>query len=127
MRKHLVGVQTWFETVETREHIVIARNPQSRFLLLARTREVESGMWYAFFRPEHICSVETGFSSFGWNARPALRIAFQPPDRKAAETVHLAFESLDDLGAVLADLRVDAAAQAVGDSRRCDAQADGVQ
>jgi hypothetical protein len=127
MRKHFVGVQAWFETVETREHIVIARNPQSRFLLLARTREHESGMWYVFFHPEHIRSVEQGFSFFGWSVRPALRIAFQPPDRKAAETVCLAFEDLGDLNAVLADLCLDGAADGVGDFRRCDAQADGVQ
>ena len=109
MRKYLANVQAWFETVETREHIVIARNPVSRFLLIARMKEHEGGMWYAFFRPEHVRSAQMGFACFGWSVRPALRISFQPPDRKVEETLCLAFESLDDLGAVLNDLGLDKA------------------
>jgi hypothetical protein len=109
MRKHFANVQAWFETVETREHILIARNPCSRFLLIAQTREHESGMWYAFFRPEHIRSVETGLACFGWRIRPALRIAFQPEDRKAEDRLVLSFDSLENLSAVLDDVRGDAA------------------
>lgn len=109
MRRYFANVQAWFETVETREHIVIARNPASRFLLIAKTREHESGMWYAFFRPEHIRSVETGDTCFGWRIRPAMRIAFQAEDRKVEDTLYLSFDDLEDLGAVLNDLQQDVA------------------
>ena len=109
MRQYFAHVQAWFETVETREHIAIARNPVSCFLLIATTREHEGGMWYAFFRPEHVRSVETGLACFGWRVSPALRIAFQAESRKAEENLYLAFENQENLAVVLNDLHLDAA------------------
>jgi hypothetical protein len=108
MRQYLAHTQAWFETVETREHIVIARNPVSRFLLIAKTREHEGGMWYAFFRPQHVRDVQTGLACFGWRVSPALRIAFQAESRKAEESLYLAFEDQENLAVVLNDLHRDA-------------------
>lgn len=108
MTHYLADARAWFETVETREHIVIVWNPLSRFLLLAKTPKHLAGMWYAFFQPLHICALETGHMSFGGRIRPALRIAYQSEGAKARAQLYLAFDSEEHLATVWDDLRQDA-------------------
>ncbi|MGB9593040.1 MAG: hypothetical protein ACPL7R_02740, partial [Anaerolineae bacterium] len=109
MTHYLADARAWFETVETREHIVIVWNPLSRFLLFAKTPKHLAGMWYAFFQPSHIRALEPGQMSFGGRVRPALRIAYQPEDAKARAHLYLAFDNEENLAAVLDDLLRDAA------------------
>lgn len=108
MTHYLADARAWFETVETREHIVIVWNPLSRFLLFAKTPKRLAGMWYAFFQPSHIRALQTGRMCFGSRVRPALRIAYQSEDAKARAQLYLAFDSEEDLATVLDDLRQDA-------------------
>jgi len=108
MTQYLADARAWFETVETREHIVIVWNPLSRFLLLAKTPKHLSGMWYAFFQPAHIRALQTGRMSFGGRIRPALRIAYAAENAKARGDLYLAFDNEANLAAVLDDLLRDA-------------------
>lgn len=108
MAHYLADARAWFETVETREHIVIVWNPMSRFLLFAKTPKHLAGMWYAFFQPSHIRALQAGQMAFGGRVRPALRIAYQPDEAKARAQLYLAFDSEENLAAVLDDLRRDA-------------------
>lgn len=108
MTHYLADARAWFETVETREHIVIVWNPLSRFLLFAKTPKHLAGMWYAFFQPSHIRAVETGHMAFGSRVRPALRIAYESDEAKTRAQLYLAFDSEADLATVLDDLRQDA-------------------
>lgn len=108
MNHYLADARAWFETVETREHIVIVWNPLSRFLLFAKTPKHLAGMWYAFFQPSHIRALQVGHMAFGGRVRPALRIAYQPDEAKARAHLYLAFDNEENLAAVLDDLRRDA-------------------
>ncbi len=108
MTHYLADARAWFETVETREHIVIAWNPLSRFLLLAKTPKRLSGMWYVFFQPAHIRALQVGHMSFGGRVRPALRIAYQAEGAKSRAHLYLAFDDEANLAAVLDDLLQDA-------------------
>jgi len=108
MRAYFAGIQARFETVETREHIVIAQNAASRFLFFATTRTHERGLWYAFFQPAHLQRIETGTLCFGWRIQSALRIVFRDPEKKEEETLYLAFDDGEKRSVVLNDLRLDA-------------------
>lgn len=108
MTHYLADARAWFETVETREHIVIVWNPRSRFLLFARTPKHLCGMWYAFFQPSHIRALQTGRMAFGGRVRPALRIVYEAEGPKARGPLYLAFDSEEHLATVLDDLLLDA-------------------
>ncbi len=108
MRKYFANIEAWFETVETREHIVIARNAFSRFLIFAKTLSGETGLWYAFFRPEAIQALEIGDLCFGWRVRPAVRIALQSEGQREREVLYLAFDDDGMRDLVLNDLLADA-------------------
>ncbi len=108
MRRYFASIEAWFETVETREHIVIASNPFSRFLLFAKTLSGEQGIWYAFFRPEAIQHLEVGDLCFGWHVQPAIRMVLQPDDEKDRDILYLVFEDGGTLDLVLNDLLADA-------------------
>lgn len=108
MTHYLADARAWFETVETREHIVIVWNPMSRFLLFAKTPKHFAGMWYAFFQPSQIRALQVGQMAFGGRVRPALRIAYQSDEAKARAQLYLAFDNEENLAAVLDDLRRDA-------------------
>lgn len=105
---YFAGLEAWYETVATREHIVIARNPESRLLLFAKSLGAESGMWYAFFRPEHIVAIEVGELFFGLKKQPAVRIAYRVDDSEEQDAIYLAFRDRDKRDLVLNDLLLDA-------------------
>jgi hypothetical protein len=107
MRRYFVEAQAYFETVETREHIIIAWTPQRDLLGLAASPREETGLWYIFFMPATIQGVEVGEVHFGLRPRPALKVVYQS-EAGSRETVYLSFDHPEQQEAVLADLRCDA-------------------
>ena len=96
-----------FRTFATREHVVMAIVPPSRFLLLGTRPESEVGMWYIFFRPEQVLDLTLGTLRFGRRPRPALRAVCQA--EKGQETVYLSFDDHAERQRVWADLQRHAA------------------
>jgi len=107
MRRYFVEAQAYFETVETREHIVIVWMPQRSLPGLAASPREEVGLWYAFFMPATIREIEAGEVHFGLRPRPALKVVYQSESR-SQETVYLSFDHPEQREIVLADLRHDA-------------------
>jgi hypothetical protein len=113
-RRYMVNEQAWASHVRTREHIVMVYQRRTRFLLLARSLTTDVGYWYAFFFPEHVQRVETGYVVCGIRSRPGLAIRYvSQEERGQAKTVYLQFDNVDALRRVLDDLRVDVAAGAL--------------
>lgn len=107
MRRYFVEAQAYFETVETREHIIIAWIPPRSFLGLAASPRQEVGLWYVFFMPATIQKIEVGKVYFGLRPRSALKVVYRS-ELGSRETVHLSFDHPEQRQAVLADLRRDA-------------------
>jgi hypothetical protein len=105
--QHYMELKADFETVGTREHIVLGRVRSSRFLLLGRWPEHELGWWYIFFRPEMIRQVEFGHLHFGPQPCLALRVVYAP-DSEKAQSVYLSFDDATTLRRVWDDLLLDA-------------------
>ena len=96
-----------FRTFATREHVVMAIVPPSRFLLLGTRPESEVGMWYIFFRPEQVLDLTLGTLRFGRRPRPALKAVCQAEEGQ--ETVYLSFDDHAERQRVWADLQRHAA------------------
>jgi hypothetical protein len=96
-----------FETVETREHIVLGRVHPSRCLLLGRWPADQLGWWYVFFQPSMIREIQAGHLYFGPLPRLALRILYAPDDN-SEERIYLAFDDASTLRRVWDDLLKDA-------------------
>jgi hypothetical protein len=107
MRRYFVEAQAYFETVETREHILIAWTPYWSLLGLAASPEEEVGLWYVFFMPDTIQEIKVGEVYFGLRFRPALKVSYQS-ESGSRETVYLSFDDPEQREVVLADLRRDA-------------------
>ena len=107
MRRYFVEARAYFETVDTREHIVIAWIPLRSLLGLAASLREEVGLWYVFFMPATIQEIEVGEVHFGLRSRPALKVVYQS-ESGSRETVYLSFEDPKQREVVLADLRRDA-------------------
>jgi len=103
--RFFVDLEAIYHSFDTREHVIMAHVPPSRFLLLAKSRKELLGMWYAFLRPEQIEIVEAGVLAFGRGRKPALRITYR--GEKRSEKICLAFETDGDKNKVAADLRHD--------------------
>jgi len=107
MRRYFVEAQAYFETVDTREHIIIAWTPRWSLLGLAASPREEVGLWYVFFMPATIQEIEVGKVYSGLRPRPALKVVYQS-ESGSRETVHLSFDHHEQRELVLADLRRDA-------------------
>lgn len=117
-RRYLVEAEADFATMETREHIVMARIPHSRMWLVARSLEEDEGWWYAFVRPAHIRRIRTGWLCHGLRPRPALELVYQrrrlvagksqPKEIATEETVYLSVAESLTLHRLLEDLARDA-------------------
>lgn len=105
--QHYIELEADFETVGTREHIVLGRVRSSRFLLLGRWPGYELGWWYIFFRPDMIRRVELGHLHFGPQPCLALQVVYAP-DNETAQTVYLSFDDGTALRRVWHDLLLDA-------------------
>ena len=98
--------------VRTREHIVMAYVPRTRFLLLAASSRGEVGWWYTFFMPNLLREVQPGYLSCGLKTRPGLKLGYEPSDEPGqVEEVYLAFENAGAVLRMVDNLRRDVAAQ----------------
>jgi hypothetical protein len=114
-RQYFVDIEADFETVETREHIVLGRVHASRFLWLGWWPVDEIGWWYIFFQPAMIEEVHVGHFGFGTRPRQALRVVYSP-EKEVRETVILAFEDAKAMQCVWHDLLKDAQPTEADDS-----------
>jgi hypothetical protein len=104
---YFVDVDASFESVATREHIVMGRIERTRFLLLGRWPNRDTGWWYIFFQPSTIHQIRAGRLTFGARSHRALRIEVVPgPDVR--HTIYLAFDDAAALRRVWDDLLLDA-------------------
>ena len=106
MRRYFVEAQAYFETVETREHIIIAWIPRWSLLGLVASPRGEVGLWYVFFMPATVKEIEVGTVHFGLRPRPALKVIYQS-ESGSQETVYLSFDHPEQREVVMADLRRD--------------------
>lgn len=106
LAQYFVDLEADFETVETREHIVLARKYASRFLL-ARWPDYEVGWWYLFILPEMIREVAVGHLYVGRRPVLALRVVYAP-DEETQHAAYLAFADGAALRRVWDDLLLDA-------------------
>jgi hypothetical protein len=104
-RRYFVEATADFATMETREHIVMARMLDVRFLVGAP--KDDAGWWYIFFMPHMITEIEIGEVYFGLRARPAIKLAYGT-ERGESESVYLSFDKPLQMQRVLEDLRRDA-------------------
>ncbi len=117
-RHQYVDLLAYWRTFSTREHAVMAILHASRLLGIARVPEDHVGMWYIFFRPEMIESIDAGSMTHGRDRRQALRIRYwRTPEAKddrharrakpILETVFLSFGDDGERRRVWADLLAD--------------------
>jgi hypothetical protein len=104
-----MDIEADFETVGTREHIILGRVYPSRFLLLGRWPKYEQGWWYVFFQPDMIREMKVGYLHFGSRPHGAIRVVYAP-DEETKQTIYLSSEDAAALRRVLDDLRLDAPA-----------------
>jgi len=104
-QRYFVEATADFATMETREHIVMARMLDLRFLVGAPKADV--GWWYIFFKPHTIREIEVGEVLFGLRARPAIKLRYSTEEGKV-EPVYLSFDDPPQMQRVLEDLRRDA-------------------
>ncbi len=104
-RRYFVEVTADFATMETREHIVMGRNLDVRFLVGAP--KDDAGWWYIFFKPHMITEIEVGEICFGLRPRPAIKLEYKTEEGEI-EPVYLSFSDLLQMQRVLEDLRCDA-------------------
>jgi hypothetical protein len=107
--QYYVDIEADFETVGTREHIVLGRLHASRFLLVGRWPIWELGWWYIFFQPTMIRELTVGHLARGAQSQLALRIVYAL-DEETQETIYLAFAEASTLRRVWDDLLLDAPA-----------------
>lgn len=106
--QYFVDVEADFETVGTREHIVLGRIHPSRFLLLGRWPRHEQGWWYVFFQPAMIRDLRLGHLQFGARPQLALRVLYTLHEQ-TQQAVYLVFHDRQVLQRVWEDLAQDAA------------------
>lgn len=111
--RHLADLEADYESVGTREHIVLGRLHPSRFLGLGRWPAEELGWWYIFIQPAMIRRLQVGHLCFGAQPRLALQVVYAADEEKQ-ETVHLIFEDAQALHRVWEDLIKDAPPGAAG-------------
>jgi hypothetical protein len=107
LARYLIGLEAAFETVETREHIVLARKDASSFLWLARWPGYEVGWWYIFFQPQTIREMTVGHLYTGRHPDLALRVVYAS-DEETRQAAYLAFADRATLRRVWDDLLLDA-------------------
>ncbi len=104
---YYMDLEADFETVATREHILLGRVRPSQFLRLGRWSVDELGWWYVFFQPAMISEMDVGHLHFGGKAQQVLRLTYTP-DAKTKQTIFLAFGTDMALHRVWTDLLLDA-------------------
>lgn len=117
--QYYVDLEADFETVGTREHIVLGHVHPSRFLLFGRWPKHELCWWYIFFQPAMIQQMDVGHLHFGSRPHLALRVV-HAPDGQTRQSVHFTFEDAVALRRVWDDLLLDVPASVAvsGDKAR---------
>lgn len=110
--QYFLDVEADFETVGTREHIVLGRVYPSRFLLFGRWPGYELGWWYMFVEPDMIQEMSLGRLHFGARPQLVMRLVYGPDD-ETQQVAYLAFEDMPTLRRVWSDLLLDAPADVV--------------
>jgi hypothetical protein len=105
--QHFVDVEADFETVGTREHIVLGRVHPSRFLLLGRWPSEDLGWWYIFFEPQMIRDMMVGHLHHGPLPSLAIRIVYEP-DPETQQAAYLSSGDASILHRIWNDLLIDA-------------------
>jgi hypothetical protein len=104
--RYYVDLEADFETVATREHIILGRVHPSRFLRVGTWASDELGWWYIFFQPAMIRVMEMGQLCFGAEPQEVLRLVYAP-DAETEQTIYLHFADETALRRVWADLLLD--------------------
>jgi hypothetical protein len=104
-QRYFVEATADFATMETREHIVMARMLDLRFLVGAPKKD--AGWWYIFFKPHMIRELEVGEIHFGLRSRPAIKLGYRTEEGKVG-SVYLSFDDPLPMQRVLKDLCCDA-------------------
>jgi len=107
--RFFMDIEADFETVGTREHIILGRVHPSRFLLLGRWPIYEQGWWYVFFRPEMIREIEIGHLHFGPRPHTAIQVVYAL-DEDSEQAIYLNSDDAGALRRVWVDLLLDAPA-----------------
>lgn len=110
--RYYMDLEADFETVATREHILLGRVRPSQYLRLGRWSVDELGWWYAFVHPAMISEVDMGLLHFGAEPRQVLRLTYAP-DAKNRQTIYLAFDAVAPLRRVWTDILLDAPPETV--------------
>ncbi len=110
--QYYVDLEASFETVETREHIVLGRVHPSRFLVVGKWPKQQTGWWYIFFQPAMIRGLHLGHLLHGLRTRRALRVTYAPDD-DLRQTAYFTSENALDLHRVWDDLALDAPTGAI--------------
>jgi hypothetical protein len=105
--QYYIDLEADFQTVRTREHIVLARVQDSRFFLVGQWPKYELGWWYMFFQPSMMREVSVGQLHTRAHPQLALRIVHQVEDDEP-QTIYLAFPDQAALRQVWDDLFHDA-------------------
>ena len=104
-RRHFVEATADFATMESREHVVMARMLDLRFLVGAPRDD--AGWWYMFFKPHVIREIEVGQVHFGLRTRPGIKLGYSTKEGKV-EPAYLSFDDSRQMQRVLEDLHRDA-------------------
>jgi hypothetical protein len=105
--QYYVDLEANFETVETREHIVLGQVHPSRFLVVGQWPKHETGWWYIFFQPTMIRGLHLGHLHHGFRSRQALRVTYAH-DENLPQTVYFTSADALALRRVWDDLALDA-------------------
>jgi hypothetical protein len=112
-QRRYTWVPGFYRTFATGEHAVMCLVRDRRFLGIGQWPEDEVGMWYAFFEPRAVRSLEWGLLHYGSQPMTAISVFYElripasspnKPDRIVMEKVYLAFPSDVEARTVLADL-----------------------
>jgi len=104
--RYYMDLDADFETVATREHILLGRVRPSHYLQIGRWSVDELGWWYVFFQPAMISELDVGYLYFGAEPQQVLRLIYTL-DAKTSQTIYLAFGHDAALRRVWNDLLLD--------------------
>ncbi len=111
----------FYRTFATREHALICQVHPRKMLGVLQWPVDEIGMWYAFFQPEEINSVQRGRLSFGPEAMDCIAVDYElyekekgrfrnkEKDECSIETLFISSMDSASIDQILADLQVDLA------------------
>ena len=114
--QYYVDIEADFETVGTREHIILGRVHPSRFLLFGVWPKQELGWWYIFVQPTMIRQIDLGHLHFGRRSQLVLRVIYAPGE-DAPQAAYLTFKDTTALRRVWDNLLLDAPEAVVAASR----------